>query len=400
MSARVLFPAAAVVIVAAAVALVAIRESRDAGVVAEPPPPPECEPGGRDRNPADEPARPRRGEPLIARQAGHIPFGFNDAAVQVGQLGLDEALELYRASGATIWRLVIDWGAVERSPGELDFSRYDELYCGMLAADVRPLWSVTGIPAWAAPLGLCGDPCVRPPEDEHLPQLRRFAEIAASRYPRSVAFEAWNEPNLASYWGGSSPDASGYAKVLEAIYDGVKDGDPEMPVLGGALSNNPTDEPGGNVSLRTFLAEMLDRDALDHMDGLGLHAYPIAAIGEPGDQFTAALDVARELLPRGVRIWITEIGAPTAGGAFAPEVTPDRQAAMMAEAYRRLDASADVDAVLFHTLVDPNAAIPGGTGFGFFERPGDDGSAAPKPVVCAVRTLARPDEPCPAAAGG
>lgn len=400
MSARVLLPAAAVVIVIAVAVAVILREAGDQDVVAEIPPPPACEPEAKDLNPRNVDVAPTRGERLIETRGDHLPYGFNDAAFQTGQLELDQALDLYRVSGGTIWRLVLDWGVVESSPGELDFSYYDEIYCAMLDAGVRPDWTVTGIPAWAAPLGVCGDPCVRPPEDEHLEQFRRFAEIAAIRYPRSVAFEAWNEPNLRSYWGGDTPDVSGYLKVLEAVYRGVKDGNPEMPVLGGALSNNPNDEPGGNVSLHTYLADMLGRGAAEHMDGLSLHAYPVAGIGDSGDQFTAALDATRALLPEGTRIWVTEVGAPTASGSFAPEVSLDEQATMMAEAYRRLDTAPDVDAVLFHTLVDPGRDVPGGTGFGFFTAPDDDGNAEPKPVVCAVRELAHPGEPCPPPADG
>src|SRR5690606_3174771 len=155
-------------------------------------------------------------------------------------------------------------------------------------AGVRIDWHITGIPAWAAPFGLCSDPCVRPPQDEHLPALRRFAEAAAIRYPGAAAFEAWNEPNLKSYWK-DDPDPEDYEPVLEAISAGVKDGNPRAPVLGGALSNNPTDEPNGNLSLRTYLSRMLELGAADHMDGLSLHAYPVAGIGEEGDQFSAAL---------------------------------------------------------------------------------------------------------------
>ncbi|HEY8467065.1 MAG TPA: cellulase family glycosylhydrolase [Solirubrobacterales bacterium] len=381
--ARYAIPALVVLGIAALVVAAAIRETGDTDVIAELPPPPDCEPGAKDRNPENRRIEPRRGEPLLGREDGVMPFGFNDAAYQTGQLGLGQALDLYREAKATIWRMPLDWGRVEEDQGTLDFTYYDEIYCAAKEAGVRMDWHVTGIPAWAAPFGVCADPCVRPPQDEHLPALRRFAEAAAIRYPDAAAFEAWNEPNLKAYWK-DDPDPEAYQPVLEAIYAGVKDGNPDAPVLGGALSNNPNDEPDGDLSLRTYLGGMLELGAADHMDGLSLHAYPVTGVGEEGDQFNAALRVSRELLPDGVRIWVTEVGATTAAGAFVPAVSPEQQAADMARVYDELAASDDVDAVIYHTLVDPEGEVPGGTGFGFFSAPDEDGNVVAKPVACAV----------------
>lgn len=392
-------PAAIAVLALAGGAVALLLAGGDEGrSLAAIPPPAPCEPDARDRNPGDRAIAPSRDGPLTSRVGRALPYGFNDAAYETGQLELDEALELYRRAGASLWRLPLDWGKVERERGTLDFSHYDEIYCAALAAGVRIDWHITGIPAWSAPLGACGEPCVRPPEDEHLRELRRFAEAAAIRYPRSAAFEAWNEPNLVSFWGGR-PSPAAYVKVMEAIYAGVKDGDPEMPVLGGALSNNPTDEADGNVSLRTFLAAILELGAEDHMDGFSLHAYPIAPIGEEGDQFTAALATTRSLLGADVRIWVTETGAPTEEGGFAPAMSEAGQAEAMTAIYDELAVAPDVDAVLFHTLVDPGPDVPGGPGFGFFDEPTGDALPAAKPVACAVFERAHGRRPCPASQG-
>jgi hypothetical protein len=382
--------------VVAVFAFLAIRkEADDEGPRAALPPAADCEPGARDLNPGDEEVEPSRGRRLVPKENGHIPIGFNDSAYLTGQVALGEGLGLYDKTGASIWRLPLDWGEVESEPGGVDFSKYDPIYCAAIAAGVRPLWHLTGIPPWAAPIGTCTEvPCVRPPETEHLPQLRRFAEIAAIRYPRSAAFEAWNEPNLADFWG-EAPDPADYLPVLEAIYAGVKDGNPRMPVLGGGLSNNMVDNPGGSLSLRTYLTGMLAEGAAGHMDGLSLHAYPVQPIGTEGDQFTAALQIARDALGAaggGIRIWVTEVGAPTEPGVF-PDVTPEQQAGMMADAYVALDESEDTDAVVFHTLVDPTPAVPGGLGFGFFTAPAD-GAVTPKPVVCRILALSGSDAEC------
>jgi hypothetical protein len=386
--------AAAVVVVAVVAAIV--RESGDEEVRAEFPPPPACEAGAEDRNPEDEPVAPSRDKRLIPEVDGHIPIGFNDSSHQRGWLTLDEALRLYELAGMTLTRLPLDWGAVETSPGELDFGDYDEIYCTALAAGVRPVWHLTGIPAWAAPDAQCADPCVRPPEDEHLPQLERFAEIAAARYPRAAAVEAWNEPNLRGFWGGT-PDPAAYADVLEAIYTGTKNGNPKMPVLGGALSNNPTDSETG-LSLRTFLAAMLEEGAAEHMDGFSFHPYPIQPVGTEGEQFTPAFDAARELLEPvapGIRLWVTEAGVPTEQTPFAPPFPPDQQAAILADTFVRLDDDPDVDAALFHSLMDVPEGESGAPGFGFFTQPDEEGEIGVKPAVCTIRTAVGLGGECP-----
>ena len=384
---------------AAIVALVALVLHHDSDdVVVGLPPPPACEPDAADLNPDNRRIAPSRGKPLVERRGGHMPFGFNDSAYLVGELTLDRTLELDHAAGATLWRLPLDWGAVEREPGELDFSRYDEIYCAAVRAGVSPVFHLTGIPAWAAPSGECPDPCLRPPEDEHLPALRRFAEITAIRYPRAAAIEVWNEPNLPVFWGGLA-DPAKYLPLLEAIYGGVKDGNPGMPVIGGVLSNNPTDI-ADKLSLGTYLAGMLEGGAARYMDGFSLHAYPIQPLGTEGEQFTPPLELSRELLDRaaaGIRIWVTEVGAPTAPGAFHPEVSLAGQAALMSGVYRRLDEDGGADAVLFHTLVDPGPLVPGGPGFGFFTAPDASGTVTTKPVVCAVRLASGQDGDCPPA---
>jgi hypothetical protein len=372
------------------------KEATDEESRAAIPPPAECEPDARDLNPADDPVEPVHDRRLIPRERGHLPVGFNDSAYLTGQLDLEQSLALYENMDASIWRLPLDWGEVESEPGEIDFSKYDPIYCAAIDAGVRPLWHLTGIPPWAAPLGTCDQvPCVRPPESEHLPQLERFAEIAAVRYPRSAAFEAWNEPNLTGFWGGA-PNPGDYLPILEAVYTGTKNGNPDMPVLGGALSNNMTDTAGGNQSLETYLTAILDGGAANHMDGFSLHAYPVAPLGEDGDAFTPALDVTRSALADAgaeMQTWVTEVGAPTEAGVF-PEVTPEQQADMMADAYGVLDASADVDAVVFHTLVDPTSDVPGGLGFGFFTAP-DEGTVTAKPVVCRILALSGAAAECP-----
>lgn len=346
-----------------------------------------------DRNPADATVAPTRGKRLMPRTPeGTIPFGFNDSAYLAGQVDLETAVRLHRGSGSSIWRLPLDWGAVERAPGAFDFSEPDRIYCNALAAGIRPLFHLTGVPLWASdpPEACLALPCVRPPAAEHLPALRRFAEIVAIRYPRLAAVEAWNEPNLRDFW--PAPDPARYAELLEAIYTGVKNGDPTTAVIGGSLSSNPTDDGAtGSLSLGTFLSGMAAAGAQEHMDALSVHPYPLTALDAPEERFTSALGQTRKFMREAEgwpdRLWVTETGIATVPGSpFSSPVSEDEQARTLLAIHRRLSRSSDVDAVLFHTLVDPSALIPGGPGFGWVTDPAQ--GLRPKPVYCAFSAQA------------
>lgn len=256
------------------------------------------------------------------------------------------------------------------------------------------------MPPWAlAPGAVCeAAPCVEPPAPEFLPAFRRFAELAAIRYPEAVGFEAWNEPNLPVFW--PAPDPARYADLLAAIYAGVKDGAPETPVLGGAVANTIADDPASGVlSLSSFLDGIFAAGAAEHMDGLSIHAYPVGVVGGPDDDFTPQVLEAQRIAAGAspgsrLGLWVTETGITTQPGAFAPAMTEAEQASQLMQIYQSLSASELSQMVAFHTLLDPTPEVPGGPGFGWFSLAGE-ASAIPKAVVCAFRRLSEA-EGCPA----
>ena len=258
-----------------------------------------------------------------------LPYGFNDVAPLVGQLSVDEDLRLHRLAGSTFIRVVLDWGLIESVPGRFDFSASDELYCKALNRDIAVLFTVTGIPPWAVPDGAApcetGMSCVQPPALTHLGALTEFSETAASRYPDTLGFEAWNEPNLQVFW--PTPDPAAYLAVLKAIHAGVKASAPDTPVVGGSVSNQLVDDPeAGNLSLQTFLTAMIDLGGAEYMDALSVHLYPIGPVGTSEDLLTPALETTRRIAASAkLPIWVTETGITTESGAFSPPVTAEEQ---------------------------------------------------------------------------
>lgn len=340
----------------------------------------------RDMNPENEPVAPIRRRSLIERTEAGIPFGFNDSAFITGQVDLATTLRLHREVGSTIWRLPLDWGAVEANRGEFDFSSMDEIYCEAIDHGILPLVHLTGIPVWAAePERPCaGIPCVQPPAAEHLPALAAFAERVAIRYPQLAAIEAWNEPNLQDFW--PAPDPQAYVGLLAAIYTGAKAGDPNVPVLGGSVSAGLSDNPEtGSLGLRTFFEGMAAAGGGHYMDAVSVHPYPTQPLGAPTESFTPAMAAARSIrdgAPRWPdRIWVTETGIATLpGSSFSTPVSEAEQERTLTGIYAQLSQAGDVDAVLFHTLVDPGFEVPGGPGFGWVATPVE--GLTTKPVYC------------------
>jgi hypothetical protein len=321
-----------------------------------------------------------------------LPYGFNDAAPLIGQLSVEQDLQLHKTARSSVIRFVLDWGAVERSPDHFDFGRADRIYCAATASGIAPLMTVAGVPTWTVEPGLCPEvPCVMPPLDFYLPGLRRFMEVAAERYPAVAAFEAWNEPNFAAFW--PDPDPVRYEQLLEEIYRGVKSANSEIPVIGGAVANSSSDDPTtGSLSLHNFLAELLAAGGAKHMDGISIHAYPIGRLGTSTDEFTPQLHIALGFVAMAssnehpLQLWITETGIPTDPGGFHPPASETEQARQLALIYHTLSRIETVRLVAFHTLLDPPPEVPGGPGFGWF-RAADGSTAIPKEVVCSFRSL-------------
>jgi hypothetical protein len=333
------------------------------------------------------------GGPLIPRRPdGRLPIGFNDTAYLAGQATPAQSASMQRRAGSSVWRGVAEWKAIERTPGRYDFSSSDGFYCAALAAGLAPLIVITSAPAWAAePAGPCPlRRCARPPGPAHDDDLRSFAAAVTARYPEAIGIEAWNEPNLHLFW--AAPDPARYAEVLSAIREGVASVDPSMPVLMGGLSDVPAGDPGGaDVPLPAFLGAALDAGAGDRVDAFGIHLYPRVTGADGGlPPRIRGLAQARSVLAHhgegGARIWVTEAGVPAAGG-----VSRRAQARALTSLYGRLDVAPDVDAVLFHTLVEPSALIVGGRGYGWVAQRDSAGEFRPYPVYCAfARLLAEP----------
>ena len=259
--------------------------------------------------------------------------------------------------------MAIDWRFAEPERGELSLETIDAIYCEGLARGIRPIFHITGTPEWAADEGGCPlVSCLYPPTEAAVDDLRDFAATVAERYPRAAAIEAWNEPNLATYW--AVPNPKRYVEVLTAIDDGVKSTGSPIPVLGGSLSNT-----GQNDESRSRLRPV---PAPHAQGGCG------RAHGRP--RLPPLPDRAARVRgqPLRARRWLACAGrcapaAPAASRSGSPKSgcrwAAHRQRGPGADDGRESTSGSrtepDVVAVIFHTLLEGESEAGSGDGFGW-----------------------------------
>jgi polysaccharide biosynthesis protein PslG len=171
-----------------------------------------------------------------------------------------------------------------------------------------------------------------PLSDEAQDGFVRYAEFVARHFKGRVKlYEVWNEWNIGTGVKGNKAgqgwDARAYVKLLHKTYQALKNIDPSIKVLGGAIAGWDT----------AWLEEMAKADGLKSLDGVSIHPYSYNSRwqGRPEvvidwlaerEQALRRLSGAKE-----VPFYITEIGWPTHVGELGS--SPDLSAAYLARFY-------------------------------------------------------------------
>lgn len=128
------------------------------------------------------------------------------------------------------------------------------------------------------------------------------------------AVEIWNEPDLKNFTG-IEINGTQYTKLLKAAYTAIKEADPDLPVLGGALCSLK------NEFARNFLEQMIAAGACEYMDGFSFHPY--IETGDYADEATEPWTTRNIFLEQfqyakskfaqagkpDMPLWLTEFGA-------------------------------------------------------------------------------------------
>jgi polysaccharide biosynthesis protein PslG len=306
-----------------------------------------------------------------------------------------QQLALTARAGASIDRLAVHWGAVEPTPPRrvagarvhaFEWAPIARIYNAMLADGIQPVGLVYGAPEWARQRGwsrpgVCdtshGKVCAYPPSRGHLSDWRAFVGALIRRFPKMLALEIWNEPNLPRFFA-PRPSPRLYSSLLENAHRAAETAGTSVPIVSAGLSVGASGVNGG-IGAATFLTSVYRQAGKASFDGIGAHPYPH---GVPRvANMTANLDRMRRVRDRfgdrGTPLWVTEVGV---GGTAEPHgelsVSPAAQGPMLARMYRSTRGN-DVRAFIIYALRDSPIEGPKFEPFGVVRA-----TLQPKPAYC------------------
>jgi beta-xylosidase len=112
----------------------------------------------------------------------------------------------------------------------------------------------------------------------------------------------WNEPNNKSHWDPElDPDWSRFARMAALAGQAIRGAHPTLPrVLGGMSPIDPA-----------FIRNMHSKGALDHLDAVAVHGFPLDWNLWPIHDWPAKLDEIRAVTDKPV--WVSEVGVSSFG---------------------------------------------------------------------------------------
>jgi len=267
----------------------------------------------------------------------------------------DRELPQLQALGAKLMRVEVPWSVLEpRQPGQLDpgaLASTDRLMNEAASAGIRVIMLVQSTPCWAssAPASVLrgcnpsrsGQANAWPPRQPAA--FAAFVAYLAGRYGHELAaMEIWNEPDQSNerYFAGPEK-AARYAAMLRAAYPAIKQVNPEVRVLAGAIVG----------SSGAFLRVLYAAGIKGYYDGLAVHYYTLTL---------GALRAIHEVqLANGddTPLWLDEFGWTSCWPRVKiqeeqPCVTPQVQAADITNVFRALARAPYVAAAILYKLRD------------------------------------------------
>jgi polysaccharide biosynthesis protein PslG len=214
-------------------------------------------------------------------------------------------------------RFILNWGAVERSPGKFKWDFVDRFIGELASHGIRAVPSVWGNPSWLP--GSSSTPPVGGAQAEQ--RWRAFLKAAVARYrpggvywtryyrkrfgPNAPAlpvqsWQIWNEPNLRKYFA-PYPSPGKYARLLQISYPTIKGIDRHARVVLAGM-------PGyADVNAWTFLANLYSVPGIKaFFDAVAIHPYG-ANLNRVRQEIQRTRDAMKHHGDAATPLWVDEI---------------------------------------------------------------------------------------------
>jgi polysaccharide biosynthesis protein PslG len=235
-------------------------------------------------------------------------FAIGAAAEWMSPKEASHELDAVATTRASWLRVLIDWSKVEPSKGQFDWTYVDYWIDGAVSRDLRVVGLISYSAEWARPPGSF---FTTPPVDPA--DFAKFATAVVERYGDWVShWEVWNEPNLPIFFGYTQNKAERYTELLKAAYPAIKRAQPNSTVIAAGLSRSPGDD-----APPAFMQRMYAAGAKGSFDAAATHPYIYVVDWLPADHEDGWAEVGRlhDVMAAngdgGMKIWLTELGAPT-----------------------------------------------------------------------------------------
>jgi hypothetical protein len=229
---------------------------------------------------------------------------------------MDRELDVARDAGSNVVKVDVAWASLEaRGKGQISefyALKIDRFFAAAAARGMKVVATLWASPCWAssAPEWLKrGCPDEWNAETARYPPANPadYGDIArwmTSRYgTRIAALEIWNEPNLRNDFYWKAPDgAVAYAALARAAYPAAKVGNPNVPVIVGALVRPDI----------AFMRALYSNGIRGSYDGVSIHPYGVELTAKKLNAFNRVRVTAGDR----TAMWITEWGAPTGTDTF------------------------------------------------------------------------------------
>lgn len=164
----------------------------------------------------------------------------------------------------------IRWNELEPEDDQYDWAIPDLVLPIAAERDVNVLISVLDTPDWARQPGVNLEE-VGPPADPA--DFADFLVSMVERYPGQIhAIEVWNEMNIAREWTSSGGlSAVDYVALLREVFTAVKEVDPGVIIISGALSPTGLSDGVNAIDDFDFMDQLIDAGMLNYVDCVGAH---------------------------------------------------------------------------------------------------------------------------------
>lgn len=237
---------------------------------------------------------------------------------------LEAELADYKSLGITTVRVDFYWDWVQKAQnGAFDWSVFDTLTNKASEYGIELVGILQSYSNWDKNASLS--------TAEDIADYAKFSAAAAAHFKGRIdTWEIINEVNM----GVMSPE--NYAKVLQASYAAIKNVNQDTLVLSSGLAPAPSNT-GNVIGAVEFLQRMYANGAKGSFDAVGFHPYTYPLLPDndaPWNGWQIMETGIRGVMlangDGGKQVWVTELGAPTTGGANP--VSQETQALILQQA--------------------------------------------------------------------